>query len=78
MPKGANITFVGMRGEEPSIWAEVDTDNDIEERTFALALTGHPIPFSHEENADRIGVFIKNSGNGLFVGHVYELLNRRL
>lgn len=49
------------------IWAEVDTDDELTERTFFVLGTGNPSPVS-KLHAEYVGSCLKGS----FVWHVYE------
>lgn len=44
MPQGAEILTVAFQGDNLVLWAKVDTDSPLRQRTFAVYGTGHPIP----------------------------------
>ena len=69
MPKDAKILTVQEQHGLPCIWAEVDKDAPLEERTFVVVGTGHDIDFS---NGEYIGTYLICNDN--LVWHVYELV----
>lgn len=71
MPEGAGILCVQNQRESPSIWAIVDTEAPLEERTFVTIATGHPYPEGF--NMNYIGTY--QLSGGAFVYHVFELIN---
>ena len=47
LPKDAEITSFGVQMQnnpKTVMWAKIDTDNEIEERIFFIAMTGREIP----------------------------------
>ena len=77
MPKGAKILHVANQDGNPVLWARVDTERKIEERTILLVGTGWPIS---DVGVDPlkvdpwyyIGTFM--SHNSSLVWHVFEEL----
>lgn len=67
MPAGAQILHVGVQMEQiVCIWALVDENAPMEERSFAVVGTGHPVP----ENTAHVGSVLMHGG--AFVWHVFE------
>jgi hypothetical protein len=56
---------IQMQDDGPVFWAEVDQDNDYEERTFAAVETGEQPP--------TYGEYIGTIQKGPIVLHYYEL-----
>lgn len=67
MPIGSKILNIQTQKGEPCIWALIDTDNDIEDRKFAIYGTGNECSSFYEEY---IGTF--QIENGSLVFHVFE------
>lgn len=44
MPSHARLLTVQMQEDVPTLWAEVDPSEEIEERVFAWGTTGNPLP----------------------------------
>lgn len=73
LPHGAEILTVQAQREKPCIWALVDPDNDLEERYFRMAGTGHPL--SEKDKLLRyVGTFQIMGGDLVF--HVFEIEKR--
>ena len=75
MPEYANIIHLGVQNGIICLWAEVDTDDKIEDRMFRIFGTGHEI---EGDGLDYIGtVHMNHKASALetihFVWHVYEL-----
>lgn len=66
MPTKAVIRHVAQQGYQPCIWAEVDTDAPLVERSFRVFGTGHAIPDGF--------AFVGTAFDGPFVWHVFEKL----
>jgi hypothetical protein len=66
IPRGAKVLTANMQGDKVVLWAEVDTDEVLEHRTFHVYGTGHVIP----DNA----CYIATVFEGVFVWHVYEVV----
>ncbi len=65
MPENAQILSIQCQGNEPQIWALVDTDKPTEERTFRIFGTGY------ELNGFE-GAHIATFQQPPFVWHVFE------
>ena len=69
MHKGAHVLTVQVQNGIPCLWAIVDPEQPIENRTFRIFGTGHEmdidIPHSHY-----IGSFQLAGGD--FIGHLFE------
>lgn len=44
MPNHAEIRHLGIQNNKVFLWAEVQENNPVVERTFFIVGTGHPIP----------------------------------
>lgn len=69
MPRYAIPRGVALQGTSICIWAEVDTDQPHEERTFAIVGTGHPLPDGQTARAAYLGMVQQ----GPSIWHVVEL-----
>lgn len=67
IPKNSKILNIQTQKNTPCIWALIDTDNDIEDRKFAIYGTGNECSSCYEEY---IGTF--QIENGSLVFHVFE------
>lgn len=65
MPANTTIVHVAGQWERPTLWAIVDTEAELVERTFVITGTGHP--------ADD-GKYVGSALCGPYVWHVWELL----
>ena len=68
MPMGAKVLHFANQNEIPTIWVEVDTDEQDRAKTFFIVGTGHDIP---------TGKTVVYIGSALFAGgnlvwHLYE------
>ena len=70
MPEGAQLLTVQLQGNQPCLWAVVDSDNETEDRYFEIYDTGNPIRGDINETAKYIATFQQ----GPFVWHVFETL----
>ena len=73
MPKAAKILSVGAQASAQGdqrlmLWAEVDTDQPMEQRQIEVFGTGHEIPQGMGVSREFIGTVIVSS----LVWHVYE------
>lgn len=68
MPKGAIVRKAAMQNGRVTLWAEVDTSQPLEARTFVTYGTGWEID---EEKR----CYIDTIFDGPFVWHVYEVYN---
>ena len=65
MPRGATVVRFAMQCGQPTLWAEVDPDQECERREFAVLGTGHPI-------ADG-AAYVGSWEQGPFVWHLYDM-----
>ena len=65
---GARILYVNHQDHVPTLWMEVETKNEYEEREFAVIGTGHLIP---EDAREYVGTYFDHP----YVWHMYELEN---
>ena len=65
MPAGATILSMQFQHGIPTIWAEVDTDQPMENRKIASFGTGWQLP-------EQPGKFIATLQEGEFVWHFYD------
>ena len=66
LPRNSFFLFVANQNDKVCAWFEVETDFEMETRTFLIHGTGHPIP---------PGEFWRGSAIvGPFVWHVYEVV----
>lgn len=70
MPAGAAIVHFALQGGEPTVWAQVDSDEAPEVRRFRIFGTGHPLP----RGSRHVGTY----GDGPFVWHVFEMVGEPL
>ncbi|WP_185246652.1 hypothetical protein [Chryseobacterium bernardetii] len=68
MPVGSTIISLQIQNGIPCIWAEVDTLQNVGDRTFVTFGTGHPLP---ENPLVYVGTYQLEEGNLIF--HVYEM-----
>lgn len=66
MPIGAKIVHANTQNGEFCIWAQVDTENNTEERRFAVIGTGWEI----DEDIVHLGCVME----GVFVWHIVEIV----
>lgn len=67
MPKHAKILCVQSQNGTPCLWAEVDTDQSTETRTFYVHGTGHEL-----ESGVLVYIGTVQLHGGALVFHVYE------
>lgn len=67
MPQSAQILTLKMQGDDPCIWALVDTERAPEPRFFTIYGTGHPMP---EDSGQYVGTFLIEGG--ILVFHLFE------
>lgn len=72
MPEGAEILTIQVQNNVPCVWAEVDTEAELEERVFCFFATGEEIGFDGQEY-DYLYVGTVQLYNGASVLHVFEL-----
>lgn len=68
LPVGAVVLAAQMQGQQPCLWAEVDTDRPVLPRAFRLFGTGHPMPSGPADDLRFAATFQM----GPFVWHLYE------
>lgn len=68
MPVGAYILSVANQRGAVTLWAEVDSDEPPEDRTFHVIGTGHPFPDRGRERLIFCGTVVCEP----YVWHVYE------
>lgn len=71
MPKNAKILHVADQRNQLCLWAEVDTEQPLEERSFFVAATGQDISFSKSAPRQHLGTVLMFHGE--LVLHVYEV-----
>lgn len=68
MPKGAEILTVQIQGENPCLWAMVDTENEVVERFIEIYGTGNPIT----GESSRIYISTFQVSDGALIFHAFE------
>lgn len=73
LPARTKIIHVGHQADQQgpdaiTIWAEVEPNNEIEQRQFAIVGTGHPVPDRGHHHGSTICP--------PFVWHLYEIISR--
>jgi len=76
MPKNAQILTAQVQNGKPCLWALVDPNAKIEERTIRIAGTGHSI--SDEEACRLVYVATLQMHNGSLVFHVFEVKEKEM
>lgn len=72
LPKGAKILHVGEQEGGISLWAQVDTEAEKENRVFKIVGTGHPIAAGDRpQGLTFIGTVIQRSAP--LVWHIFEV-----
>lgn len=69
MPMGAKVLSVASQGDDLCLWAKVDTEDPIEQRTFEVYGTGHPMP-DDDEHLQFLGTALMHGGS--LVWHVFQ------
>lgn len=70
MPEGAEVLHVGAQGHNVFVWAKVDSEADMEKRTFIVVGTGWEVP---DDSCEFVGTAQTADG---FVWHLYEQVRR--
>lgn len=65
IPRAARIVYVDVQHGYTTMWALVDTENEMSIRRFQIVGTGHEIPFQ--------GSYIGSVQMPPFVWHVFEI-----
>ena len=68
MPVGSRILSVRLQNGEPKIWATVNADAAMEERTFTVIETGDTV----NAGLKFVGTFMLSEDR--FVGHLFEIV----
>lgn len=77
MPAGARVLCVQMQNNRPCIWAGVNTDDDLEPRTFQIVGIGNPMPMSENEVLRYVGTYqTSDDYYSGFVFHLFEVEER--
>lgn len=75
LPKDADFLYVNTQtnewGENPYMWFDVDTEEDVEEVDFILVGTGQPLLEGEDETLDYCGSFFMHEGSLVF--HLYKV-----
>lgn len=71
MPVGAKILDAQMQDDKITLWALVNTSNDVEKRSFAIVGTGWDLD---EEFLSKGPVYIATVQKGAYVWHIFEFL----
>jgi hypothetical protein len=66
------VVHVDLQNDRPFFWAEVHEGAPMQERTFAVIGTGHPLTVNDGEVLSHRGTW----QDGVFVWHLYELIER--
>lgn len=72
LPRGAQILHVDDQLGIPHIWALVDPESSLENRTFRLAGTGHPIKVDLEQPCYILHLGTFKMEGGLLIFHLFE------
>ena len=70
MPRGALPRFFSVEQGEPTLWAEVDTDQSLQPKQFKLIGTGHKL----SDRAETGQRYIGTCHHGPFVWHLFEVV----
>jgi hypothetical protein len=74
MPGSVQVLHVGMQGDQPMMWVEVDPEQPSAVHHFAVVGTGHPVPVTEVEGIGPVTAV--HCGTWLappFVWHLYEV-----
>jgi len=71
MPKDAKILTAAFQGDSFCVWAEVYTENELEERNIHSFGTGHEMPYEMGVDFKYIATGFMHNG---LVFHAYERL----
>lgn len=66
LPEGAEILHVGQQAGGPVLWAKVDPEANLQERTFKVVMTGEPFDSLGLEHLGTVMI-------GPLVVHVFEV-----
>lgn len=75
LPQGAKVLAVQMQDEYPHIWAEVDSEAPLQENTFFMVGTGHPLgEVARTAQVSYIGTIQTTAGGrNCLVFHIWRL-----
>lgn len=68
MPDFSEIIHVAVQDDALYLWATVDTEEPLEDRTFVIVGTGYQIP-DNVSTYSHVGTYLA----GYFVGHIFEV-----
>lgn len=69
MPAGSKVITAMMQNGTPCLWAEVDTEKQMETKRFAVLRTGDPI-----SRMIRTKKYIATFQHDVFIWHLYEVV----
>ena len=69
MPMEAKVLTVQIQNDQPTIWAQVNPQNELETRHFTIVGTGHEF---NDKDMKYIGTFQDVPGSIPFVWHLFE------
>lgn len=70
MPSGAKLLSVQMQGDQAMLWAQVDTERTMVQRSIVVYGTGTEMQKSHADFAEFIDTV--QMGGGALVLHVFD------
>lgn len=70
LPKDAEILTIKTQFDEPQLWALVDVENELEERTIEIFGTGHDVYCDMAFERKYISTYQLSGGNYVF--HAFE------
>jgi len=70
MPAGAEVLTIQVQGSKPCIWAKVDPEQELTDRSFMLVGTGHPLPIEPQDFVHYKGTF--QLAGGALVFHLFD------
>lgn len=69
MPLGARVLHLAVQNDTPTLWAEVNPEAQMRERTYVVVGTGHTVP----EKVGHVGSVQMHDADGKeYVWHIYE------
>lgn len=72
LPEGADILSIQPRNGQINLWALVDLDKPLVERTFMIIGTGHPLPEDCVPGVDFLYLETVLVEYGALVWHIFE------
>lgn len=70
LPQGAVFLKVAMQHDRLTFWFEVDSNNTMQQRSFAVVPTGMYVP----KHMDGPVEFLETVFQGIYVWHIYEVV----